>query len=162
MDSKVAHILIIAVLVAIALIYMYMTPGAMPTQHRSGSQQPPSNTQQGIELAPSNTIPPAARNVTIMVYERDFSISPSVINVTQGENVTMVIDDQGTIDYGLNISGTNTMIGLGKAILPGNSLTFRFTAPAVGNYTVYSPIPGQKALGMKAYLLVNPPPGLQV
>lgn len=109
----------------------------------------------------------------------NFSIIPRNVIIIRGTNISFYIMNQGQIPHGLNITGpvnsngillnttmvnangiiVNTSIvivniGLGNIILPGANVFFNFTAPAIGNYTIFSPVAGQEALGLKANLKV--------
>lgn len=120
----------------------------------------------------SNSIPANAVNASVSISERDFegsqvnfSIVPSSVVVVTGNRVTFFITNQGRLDHGLNITGpvTNSSlnftnatfnIGLGSILQPGENAIMTFSAPSPGNYIIFSPIPGQEALGMKAALIV--------
>lgn len=139
-----------------------------------------STIQTTLSNSSSSSTSPSPANIvytTVMVYESDFkgnmvnfSISPSSVNVITGNYVKFIIINQGRIDHSLNITGplsgplnsTNYMnitnatfnVGLRSIIQPGENATLTFNAPSPGYYLIFSPVPGQEALGMRATLVV--------
>jgi hypothetical protein len=141
-------------LVAIIMAYIaIILPG-----YNAKSSAPISTTtikqQNPIISAP----PQPAQNSTkirITVYENDFSIFPKIINVTSGSNVYLDVVNRGVVDNTFNISGNGFAYSIKHALLPGQNSTLEFTAPAPGNYSIFSSIPGRKELGMNATLYVS-------
>jgi uncharacterized cupredoxin-like copper-binding protein len=93
-----------------------------------------------------------ASTKTIKVSEREYHITLSTTKPAAGKT-TFVIRNTGTISHGLDVKGP----GVSKRvplIRPGKSATLTVTLKA-GTYSLWCPVPGHAALGMKAALKVK-------
>lgn len=89
---------------------------------------------------------------TVRVTEREFHIALSVRSVRAGA-VTFVVRNTGKLSHALEIAGP----GLKKKtrlIKPGASARLSATLKA-GRYTLWCPVPGHAALGMKTTLTAS-------
>ncbi|HUY70229.1 MAG TPA: plastocyanin/azurin family copper-binding protein [Candidatus Baltobacteraceae bacterium] len=94
-------------------------------------------------------------NVALSNSNNQFIITPNVITVSAGENVTLNVTNEGTsMAHNLMIPGLNVSTPLGMS--PGQSAEVRFTAPSgAGNYTYYCSVGSHRQLGMVGTLVVS-------
>src|SRR5579859_1439895 len=86
---------------------------------------------------------------TVAVQLSEFKISPEMIMGTVGD--TLQITNVGTVAHNLTIEGTSISTQL---VDPGKSTTVDTTSLQAGNYTVSCNVPGHKAAGMQAMLML--------
>ncbi len=93
-----------------------------------------------------------ASTKTIKVGEREYHITLSTTKPAAGKT-TFAIENNGTVAHALEIKGP----GVSKRtplIQPGKSATLTVTLKS-GSYSLWCPVPGHAALGMKAALKVK-------
>jgi uncharacterized cupredoxin-like copper-binding protein len=105
----------------------------------------------------------SSKTTTINVTEKDYSITLSSHKASVG-TVHFVIKNKGKHSHGLDVSGPGVKKAKLKALVkPGKSTTLTVTVKA-GKYTLWCPVPGHAALGMKTTLTAGsggptaPPP----
>ena len=94
-----------------------------------------------------------ARAKTITVTEKEFHITVSAKKVAPG-SVRFVVKNTGKLSHALEIAGPGVKGKRTPLIKPGRSATLAVTLRA-GTYTLWCPVPGHAALGMKTSLTVG-------
>jgi|ERR671930_409850 uncharacterized cupredoxin-like copper-binding protein len=110
-----------------------------------------SNAEQGSTAA-TNAAAPASQ--TVMVGEKEFSITPSSISLTKPGNYTFRVTNNGTIGHALEVEGHGIEEKTGT-IDPGKTAPLQVNLAKAGSYEVYCPIDDHKNKGMKATLTVG-------
>ncbi len=87
---------------------------------------------------------------TINVTEKEFKITLSSRKVAPGK-VKFVVKNVGKLTHGLDISGPGVKKAHTPLIKPGKSATLTITLKS-GKYTIWCPVPGHEAQGMKTTL----------
>lgn len=87
---------------------------------------------------------------SVTVHEKEFSISPSAINVGQGGSLK--VENDGTMVHNLQIVGHDEIT---PDIQPGKSATLDLSKLPAGSYEVQCAIPGHAAAGMKGTLVIG-------
>lgn len=100
--------------------------------------------------APAQRAGPAT---TVQVRESEFKIATAPATVAAAGKVTFVVKNAGKIQHDLAVQGA---AGAPKTALisPGQSAKLTVTL-AAGTYTLYCTVPGHRAAGMVAKLLVK-------
>jgi nitrite reductase (NO-forming) len=113
----------------------------------------PSAITQPVRAPAKLTAPPRAGGAQIQITAREFRFDPSSVQVAVGQSVTLVLDNQGTIQHNLQIEGRDEPV----VASPGQiaKATLEFDTP--GEYTYICSIPGHKEAGMRGKLLVGEP-----
>ena len=93
-----------------------------------------------------------ATRTKIVVTEREFRIHLSTTKTAPG-TVTFVVKDIGTFRHALAISGPGVKLKRTPLIHPGKSVRLVVKLRA-GTYSLWCPVPGHAAQGMKATLHV--------
>jgi uncharacterized cupredoxin-like copper-binding protein len=90
---------------------------------------------------------------TVQVRESEFKITPAPASVAAPGKVTFVATNAGKIPHDLAVQGSS---GTTKTALisPGKSAKLTVTL-AAGTYTLYCSVPGHRAAGMVAKLVVK-------
>lgn len=85
---------------------------------------------------------------------------PDVITVSAGDQVTFVIENEGSVDHEFE-SGEKGEAGVAEIIIPpGRTRRVAWTAPSQpAVYTFYCDLPGHRAAGMEITLRVIPAAG---
>lgn len=98
-----------------------------------------------------------ATTKTINVSEKEFKITLSPKKVAPGK-VKFVVKNVGKLTHGLDISGPGVAKKHTPLIKPGKSATLTITVKSGGKYTIWCPVPGHEAQGMKTTLTVTGTP----
>jgi uncharacterized cupredoxin-like copper-binding protein len=91
---------------------------------------------------------------TIQVSEKEFSLDPSRITVSETGTYAFKAVNDGTTTHALEIEG-NGVEEKTTAIEPGSTKTLRVTFSKDGSYEIYCPIDGHKQQGMKGSVVVG-------
>ncbi|MDQ3783249.1 MAG: plastocyanin/azurin family copper-binding protein [Actinomycetota bacterium] len=109
----------------------------------------------------------------ITVVTTDFAFDPSTVSVATGPEITVTVENQGTVehdwvvlDQGREISAETDLpedtaeVNQEWAVAavhtePGEAATTTFTAPAAGTYQIICVIPGHFSAGMEGELTVT-------
>ncbi|MDE1810478.1 MAG: cupredoxin domain-containing protein [Candidatus Micrarchaeota archaeon] len=112
-----------------------------------------TNTNMSNETTPAAGS--ASFNVELSNPQGQFVITPKVIMVSPGENVTLNVTNDGTMTHNLMIPGLN--VASPAAMSPGQNAVLKFTVPmsATGNYTYYCSVDSHRELGMVGTLVVK-------
>jgi uncharacterized cupredoxin-like copper-binding protein len=98
--------------------------------------------------------PTAAAGQTVAVSETEFKITAPAAKVPPGK-VTFDVKNAGKIGHDLVVSGPGVAATAKTALLsPGQSAKLTVTL-AAGSYTLYCSVPGHRAAGMVAKLVVG-------
>jgi uncharacterized cupredoxin-like copper-binding protein len=90
---------------------------------------------------------------TIQITETEYALAPSTVKIQKPGTYTLHVVNQGKMTHALGIEGS----GLDQEsdhISPGSSADVTVKLTKAGDYDLYCPIDGHKALGMKASLTV--------
>ncbi len=102
--------------------------------------------------APAQQAGPAA---TVQVREREFKITPSPAAIAAAGKVTFVVENTGKIQHDLALEGAGVPASTKTPLIsPGQSAKLTVTL-AAGTYTLYCTVPGHRAAGMVAKLVVK-------
>lgn len=96
----------------------------------------------------------SAAKTTIRVTEREFKIGLSTTHARAGQ-VRFVIENAGRYPHALAIAGVGVKAKT-KLIRPGKTAVLIVTLKR-GPYTLWCPVPGHEARGMKAKLITPAP-----
>jgi uncharacterized cupredoxin-like copper-binding protein len=111
-----------------------------------------STAAQGTTAAAG--MPAASSAQTVMVGEKEFSITPSSIAVTKPGTYTFKVTNNGQIGHALEIEG-HGIEQKTATVDPGKTATLRVDLAKTGSYEVYCPIDDHRNMGMKASLTVG-------
>ena len=102
--------------------------------------------------APAQQAGPAA---TVRVRESEFKIAPAPATVPAAGKVTFVVENAGKIQHDLALEGAGVTASTKTSLIsPGQSAKLTVTL-AAGTYTLYCSVPGHRAAGMVAKLVVK-------
>lgn len=102
--------------------------------------------------APAQQAGPAA---TVRVREVEFKISPVPATVPKAGKVTFVVENAGKIQHDLALQGAGVSAATKTPLIsPGQTAKLTVTL-AAGTYTLYCTVPGHRAAGMVAKLVVK-------
>jgi plastocyanin len=91
---------------------------------------------------------------SVMIGEKEFSLTPSSISLTKPGEYSFQVRNNGQIGHALEIEGHGVEQKTGT-IDPGSSATLNVDLAKAGSYEVYCPIDGHKNKGMRATLTVG-------
>jgi uncharacterized cupredoxin-like copper-binding protein len=93
---------------------------------------------------------------TIQISEKEYSITPSTVNLSQTGTYEFAVKNDGQITHAFNVEegegGEEVESG---DIEPGEMKTVRFTFSGNGSFEMYCPIPGHEDKGMKGTIVVG-------
>jgi uncharacterized cupredoxin-like copper-binding protein len=93
---------------------------------------------------------------TIPISEKEYSITPSMVNLDKAGTYEFKVTNDGQITHAFNVEesegGAETESG---NIDPGQTKTVRFTFSGDGSFEMYCPIPGHKEQGMEGTIAVG-------
>jgi uncharacterized cupredoxin-like copper-binding protein len=102
--------------------------------------------------APAQHAGPAA---TVRVRESEFKIAPATATVPAAGKVTFVVENAGKIQHDVALEGAGVPASTKTPLIsPGQSAKLTVTL-AAGTYTLYCTVPGHRAAGMVAKLVVK-------
>jgi plastocyanin len=90
---------------------------------------------------------------TIQISEKEYSLTPSKVNLTKSGTYEFKATNNGTIAHALKIEG-NGVEEKTVNIEPGSSATVRVTLSKAGSYELYCPVDGHKGQGMEGAISV--------
>jgi len=91
---------------------------------------------------------------TIQISEKEFSLSPSTVNLSKTGTYEFQATNNGTVTHAFEIEGNGVEEKTGD-ISPGAKMTLKVTFPNGGSYEMYCPIDGHKGRGMKGSVMVG-------
>jgi plastocyanin len=94
---------------------------------------------------------------TVQISEKEYSLTPSTVNVSKPGTVEFQVTNDGQITHALEIEG-NGVEEETEDIEPGESATLRVDLSKEGSYEMYCPIDGHKDQGMKGTVTVGSTP----
>jgi uncharacterized cupredoxin-like copper-binding protein len=95
----------------------------------------------------------SAPQQTVTVSEKEFSLTPSAVNVGQPETVAFQVTNGGQIAHKLEIEG-NGVEQETETIEPGQTATLTVQLSKAGSYEMYCPIDGHRDKGMEGSIRV--------
>jgi uncharacterized cupredoxin-like copper-binding protein len=95
---------------------------------------------------------------TVQISEKEFSLSPSTVTLTQTGTYEFRITNDGKLTHRFEVEGNGVEAKTGD-IAPGSSATLRATLAKTGSYDMYCPIDGHRSQGMKGTIAVGSPAG---
>lgn len=134
---------LVSVLLLAVLLAACGGGGGSSTQSSSSS-----STQSSAPAATSSS--GAVREIEVVLS--DFSFQPQEIRVKSGEQVRLVLKNNGTVAHDWYVDALNLSTPL---VQPGQTVTFEFTAGAAGTYQSICTEPGHEALGMVGTLIIE-------
>jgi uncharacterized cupredoxin-like copper-binding protein len=90
---------------------------------------------------------------TVRISEKEFSLTPSAVNVGQPETVAFQVTNDGQIAHKLEIEG-NGIEQETETTPPGETATLTVQLSKAGSYEMYCPIDGHEDKGMKGSIRV--------
>jgi len=127
-----------------------LLPLAMPLAACGGGGSG-SNAAQNTTTAAGSA---ASSSQTVVLSEKEFSITPSSIALTKTGTYTFKVRNNGHIGHALEVEGHGVEQKTGT-IDPGKTATLQVDLAKAGSYEVYCPIDDHKNMGMKASLTVG-------
>jgi uncharacterized cupredoxin-like copper-binding protein len=93
---------------------------------------------------------------TIQISAKEFSLTPSTVNVSETGTYEFEVTNDGEVTHALDIeeSGGGAEAETGD-IEPGQTKTVRFTFSKDGSYEMYCPIDGHRDQGMEGTITVG-------
>lgn len=107
------------------------------------------------QVAPTSASAPTSSSSEVKdftVLATEFSFSPSIITVDQGDRVRITLQNKGTTPHNLTISGLNQSTGI---VNPGSEDTIEFTADTQGSFDFACTVDSHKDKGMIGKIEVN-------
>jgi plastocyanin len=97
---------------------------------------------------------PGVKGTTVTVLLRDFEISPGSITLPKPGTYTFKASNEGAQTHNLEVEGKGveekgTNVGFGK------SMSFTVKFDKAGDYEMYCPVDGHRALGMEGTVTVK-------
>jgi uncharacterized cupredoxin-like copper-binding protein len=132
---------------------LVLLPLALPLAACGGGGGSGSNASSSTT---TNASAPASSSSshTVTVGEKEFSITPSSIALTETGTYTFKVTNHGHIGHALEIEGHGVEQRT-STIEPGKTATLQLNLAKAGSYEVYCPIDAHKNMGMKATLTVG-------
>ncbi len=91
---------------------------------------------------------------TVQISEKEFSLTPSAVNLSRTGTYEFKATNAGQIAHALEIEG-NGVEEETEDIEPGQTMTLRVTLSKDGSYELYCPIDGHRDQGMKGTVTVG-------
>ena len=93
---------------------------------------------------------------TIQISEKEYSITPSTVNLSKSGTYEFAVKNDGQITHAFNVEeGEGGAEAESGDIEPGETKTVRFTFSGDGSFEMYCPIPGHKDQGMEGTVVVG-------
>jgi uncharacterized cupredoxin-like copper-binding protein len=92
---------------------------------------------------------------TVQVSEKEFSITPTTITLSQTGTYAFKVTNDGQITHAFQIGSAKTL-----GIAPGQSALLTVLLPHKGRYRAFCPIDGHRSKGMEATIDVGAAPGV--
>jgi uncharacterized cupredoxin-like copper-binding protein len=102
----------------------------------------------------SETTSAGAPQQTVRISEKEFSLTPSKVDVAHAETVSFQVTNDGQIAHALEIEG-NGVEQETETIEPGKTATITVQLSETGSYEMYCPIDGHEDKGMKGSIAVG-------
>ena len=134
----------------------YTTTPTSVNPYSTSAATTAGSTVASTTASPTTTTGSAPKVVNII--EREYSITPSTINVSSGETVILNVMNEGATVHTLYIDGATECQPLNcvtPIIAPGKNDTLTFTAPAAGSYPAYCTVGSHKDFGMQMTIVVS-------
>jgi uncharacterized cupredoxin-like copper-binding protein len=129
---------------------LVLLPLALPLAACGGGGSGSNAAQTTTGAAPAA----ASTAHTVMVGEKEFSITPASIALTKPGMYTFKVTNNGHIGHALKIEGHGVEQKT-ATIDPGKSATLQVDLAKAGSYEVFCPIDNHRNMGMKASLTVG-------
>jgi uncharacterized cupredoxin-like copper-binding protein len=102
----------------------------------------------------SETTSVGASKQTVRISEKEYSLTPSSVDVARPETVSFQVTNDGQIAHALEIEG-NGVEQETDTIQPGDTATITVKLSKAGSYEMYCPIDGHEDKGMKGSIAVG-------
>ncbi len=140
------------------IVVIVIVVGAIALTYKGGGNAgsattttPYTTTSSGTNASSSSTTTATTQQTYYFnVTEKEYSITPNVINVTHGSRVVLNVWNMGTLTHNLQVASTGTPL-----ISPDTNYTLIFTAPAAGQYTMIDSLGNDQNYGMIGTLNVR-------
>jgi uncharacterized cupredoxin-like copper-binding protein len=96
----------------------------------------------------------SASQQTVTVSEKEFSLTPSSVDVDRAGTVSFTVKNDGQITHALEVEGNGVETET-EEIQPGESATLTVELSRAGSYEMYCPIDGHEGNGMKGVVRVG-------
>ncbi len=111
-----------------------------------------TETQEEIDwTVPAET--EAEKEITVVA--KDYSFTPSTINIEEGEAVTITLKNEGKMPHDFVVKGDGVVMAKTPLVQPGKEATVTFEATEEGEYKFICTVSGHEAQGMKGVLTVE-------
>jgi plastocyanin len=91
---------------------------------------------------------------TIQISEKEFSLTPSTVSLSQTGTYEFQVKNDGTVTHALEVENGGDEVKTDD-IAPGETLAIRMTFSKDGSFEMYCPIDGHKDQGMKGSIEVG-------
>jgi uncharacterized cupredoxin-like copper-binding protein len=92
---------------------------------------------------------------TIQISEKEYSLTPSTVNLSKTGTYEFEVTNDGQITHAFNVEEEDGPEAEAGDIEPGQTKTVRFTFSGDGSFEMYCPIPGHEEQGMKGTIVVG-------
>jgi uncharacterized cupredoxin-like copper-binding protein len=91
---------------------------------------------------------------TVQISAKEFSLTPSTVNVRKTGTYAFAVTNDGTTTHALEIEGNGIEEKTGN-IEPGSMATLMVTLSKDGSYEMYCPIDGHRGQGMEGMVVAG-------
>ena len=91
---------------------------------------------------------------TVRISAKEFSLTPSSVNVPKTGTYAFAVKNDGTTAHALEVEGNGVEEKTGN-IEPGSTATLRVTLSKGGSYEMYCPIDGHRGQGMEGTIVAG-------
>jgi uncharacterized cupredoxin-like copper-binding protein len=115
--------------------------------------------KQASSTATNASSPPAAQTAKaaradFAVAEREFSLTPSNLQVARTGTFTLTVSNAGSVTHALEVQGPAGEVKSGP-IAPGQAMQVKLALTKPGRYQWYCPIDGHRGRGMRGTVVVG-------
>ncbi|MBN2981770.1 cupredoxin domain-containing protein [Cohnella algarum] len=132
------------------LTVMFLAVPQLSPQNEWPNTLTDSHLNHNQEIPPTKTQADPLSGKELLVKAKEYSFSPSSMQVSVGEKIKITLDNDGQMEHDLEIVGTNVHIHAGTG--ERNSMVVSFDK--AGYFQVICTLPGHKEAGMTASIQV--------
>jgi uncharacterized cupredoxin-like copper-binding protein len=108
----------------------------------------------GGNASGTTTTTAGAAGKTVQISEKEYSLTPSTVNIAQPGTVSFKVTNDGQIAHALKVEG-NGVEQETDTLQPGDTTTLTVQLAKAGSYEMYCPVDGHEGKGMKGTVSVG-------